>query len=163
MYLYFLCFMCFNFLLQFELIKMLFQVKRRYAVQINFQESIKKVSNFKTHRKTQNNMGKNKSSSPPPQQQQNNKKSKKLQVSSDEEQTDKMIISRRRMDNKNNKKFSDRFYDQDEIAVPDTLPEGMEPEDLLNELSIVTKLFTALYLGAIMWGLILAYRGELIK
>ncbi len=95
------------------------------------------------------------------QQQQQKVQKKKKSATSSSSASDNDNSSSTRKSSNNNKKFTDRFYDQDELAIPDKLPEGMSQDDLLNELSLVTKLFTALYLGAIVWGLSLAYRGEI--
>ena len=66
--------------------------------------------------------------------------------------------------NKNNTNtkshIGEQFFHPDEVAVP-LVPEGMEPDQLLNELSWISRLFFALYLYALIHGFVMAYRGAL--
>ena len=54
----------------------------------------------------------------------------------------------------------EQFFHPDEVALP-IVPDGMQPNQLLNELSWISRLFLAIYLYALLHGLTMAYRGEL--
>ena len=78
-------------------------------------------------------------------------------------------VSKKRKNENNNEQqqqegkkshVGEQFFHPDEVAVP-LVPEGMEPDQLLNELSWISRLFFALYLYALIHGFVMAYRGVL--